>query len=294
MWYIFIPAVFFLLLFTFLFKTNKGKGIVGEFIINKFIVFFLNKNEYTLLKNVTLPTVDGTTQIDHIVVSRYGIFVIETKNYQGWIYGKEDDKLWTQKLFKKSYKFQNPIFQNYKHIKTIEENLKININKIFSVSVFMGGATFKNKRIENVVYPFGVIKYIKNKKSTLFSNIEVNRIINDLNNNRLKECRKTDKKHIEYINEIKNKKKNLLKEETVIVEIKKEVEDKEIKLLTTSKIAQKIKLKTDPFILLLIENDYLKSDEKGNQLTDKSVELGAVFKKSKFNSYYLWPENFKI
>ena len=46
-------------------KSNWFKGIVGEFIINLQAKFFLNKDEYHLIKNVTLPTTDGTTKIDH-------------------------------------------------------------------------------------------------------------------------------------------------------------------------------------------------------------------------------------
>jgi restriction system protein len=74
-WY-FIP-IFILLA---LFKTPWFKGIFGEFQVNIAAKLLLNKEDYHLIKNVTLPTEEGTTQIDHIIVSKYGIFVIETKN----------------------------------------------------------------------------------------------------------------------------------------------------------------------------------------------------------------------
>jgi hypothetical protein len=54
--------------------------VLGEWQINWVIKFFLNKTDYHLIKTVTLPTDDGTTKIDHIIVSRYRVFVIETKN----------------------------------------------------------------------------------------------------------------------------------------------------------------------------------------------------------------------
>ncbi len=72
---------------------------MGEFIVNLATKISLDKTVYTLFKNVTLPTDDGTTQIDHIIVSKYGIFVVETKNMQGWIFGSAQQKSWTQKLF---------------------------------------------------------------------------------------------------------------------------------------------------------------------------------------------------
>ncbi len=75
----FIPI---LILLAFL-KSPYMKGVIGEFQVNLLANLMLDKQHYTLFKNVTLPTEDGTTQIDHIIVSRYGVFVIETKNMKG-------------------------------------------------------------------------------------------------------------------------------------------------------------------------------------------------------------------
>ena len=61
-------------------KSSWLKGVVGEIIVNLLAKWSLDKKKYHLLKNVTLPTIDGTTQIDHIIVSIYGVFVVETKN----------------------------------------------------------------------------------------------------------------------------------------------------------------------------------------------------------------------
>ena len=85
------------------------KGISGEFIVNILATLFLSKDKYHLLKNVTLPTGGGTTQIDHIIVSKYGVFVVETKNMKGWIFGGTYQKTWTQKIYKHTIKFQNPL-----------------------------------------------------------------------------------------------------------------------------------------------------------------------------------------
>ena len=50
---------------------------------------FLDSNVYVDINNITLPAANGTTQIDHVIVSRFGIFVVETKNMSGWIFGDE-------------------------------------------------------------------------------------------------------------------------------------------------------------------------------------------------------------
>jgi len=86
-WYL-IP----ILIFSIIIKSAWFKGVMGEWMVNLLIKIFLNKKQYHLIKNVTLPTTDGTTQIDHIIVSRYGIFVVETKNMKGWIFGSEKQR----------------------------------------------------------------------------------------------------------------------------------------------------------------------------------------------------------
>ena len=73
------------------------KGHVREWIVHLSARLLLPSNRYASFRNVTLPTPDGTTQIDHIFVSQFGVFVVETKNMKGWIFGSERQAQWTQK-----------------------------------------------------------------------------------------------------------------------------------------------------------------------------------------------------
>lgn len=83
----------------------------------------LPKDDYHVFNDVTLPTPKGTSQIDHLVVSRYGLFVIETKNYKGWIYGGENSEQWTQNIYGKKYSLYNPILQNAGHVRALRRVL---------------------------------------------------------------------------------------------------------------------------------------------------------------------------
>lgn len=191
-------------------KTAWFKGVVGEASVNLSAKFLLNKNEYHLVKNVTLPTEDGdgTTQIDHIIVSKYGVFVVETKNMKGWIFGKPSQKMWTQKIYKNSHKFQNPLHQNYKHIKTLQSCLSIEESKIFSLIVFVGDSSFKTEMPDNVTYGGGYARFIKSKKDALFSDDEVQSILFQVQEGRLKPSLKTSRNHIKHVKQIVNEKKN--------------------------------------------------------------------------------------
>ncbi|MFJ8219112.1 MULTISPECIES: nuclease-related domain-containing protein [Bacillus cereus group] len=120
--------IFELILIVFLIPLNivlkkhvpKWKGKAGEKLVKR-ILGKLDPTSYYVLHDVMVHTEYGdTTQIDHIVIAETGVFVIETKNYEGWIFGSEKSARWTQGIFRKKSSFQNPFRQNYKHIKAME------------------------------------------------------------------------------------------------------------------------------------------------------------------------------
>ena len=196
-----------ILILSFL-KTPWFKGVCGEFYVHLLAKIHLNKDKYHVLKNVTLPTGDGTTQIDHIIVSKYGVFVIETKNMKGWIFGDASQRMWTQKIFKYSEKFLNPLHQNYKHVETLKSILELNDQQIFSVVVFVGSSTFKTDMPENVINGPGLIKYIKSKDQQVLFDADVQMILSKIEAERLVPSRKTTKAHINHVKEIVEEKQN--------------------------------------------------------------------------------------
>src|ERR1044071_6399221 len=90
------------------FQVRTGQNR-GEAAVHKVIVANFHSPQYHLLNNLTIPFQDGTTQIDHILISTKGIFVIETKNYSGWIFGDDKSKQWMQVIYRVKNRFQNPI-----------------------------------------------------------------------------------------------------------------------------------------------------------------------------------------
>ena len=93
----------------------------GEALVRHSLEKYCKNKDAHVLNCITLRLEDGsTTQIDHIVVSTKGIFVIETKHYKGWIFGNARSKAWAQIIYKNKYLFQNPLFQNYKHVKEVQ------------------------------------------------------------------------------------------------------------------------------------------------------------------------------
>jgi len=187
-------------------KTPWFKGWIGELQINLITKFFLSKDTYHLIKNVTIPADGGTTQIDHVIVSRFGVFVVETKNLRGWIFGKKGDAYWTQKLYRHSEKFQNPLRQNYKHTKELSEILGISEDKMHSVVVFTGDSSFKTDMSENVTNPRGYIRYIRSQTKPVLAEGEVSRIIKSIAEKRLVPGLKTHFQHVKHVKDIKAEK----------------------------------------------------------------------------------------
>ncbi|MBR2086354.1 MAG: NERD domain-containing protein [Oscillospiraceae bacterium] len=90
-----------------------------------------------ILRNLFLPKDDGgTSEIDLVFITQKGIFVIESKNYSGWIFGRESDQYWTQSMPDRSkHRFYNPIKQNKTHIKWLRQYLGQDV-PLFSFIVF--------------------------------------------------------------------------------------------------------------------------------------------------------------
>lgn len=184
------------------FKSSWFKGVAGEFVVNFSLEFQLDKDKYRLIKNVTLPTEDGSTQIDHIIVSEFGVFVVETKNMKGWIFGSPIQKTWTQKIYKHSNKFQNPLHQNYKHLKTLETLLGLNEQQLHSVIVFVGDSTFKTEMPENVTYGGGYARYIKSKRTPVLTASQVVEITEKIEQGRIPSSFKTNREHVRHVKNI--------------------------------------------------------------------------------------------
>jgi hypothetical protein len=177
------------------------KGLSGELQSTLAQKVFLDRNVYHDINNVTLPTANGTTQIDHVIVSRFGIFVVETKNMSGWIFGDEKSPEWTQSLpGGRKFRFQNPLHQNHKHVKAIQEFLGIEDEKIFSVVMFWGEAEFKTPMPPNVM-THGYVPYIKSKLDVLFTGEEMDDLILAIKTGMLAKTWATRREHVAGLKE---------------------------------------------------------------------------------------------
>jgi len=180
-----------------LFK-GRIKGYAGEQFVRFWLSLFLSKKKYQIIHNVTIPSRDITTQIDHLILSEFGVFVIETKNKSGLIYGGEHDKNWTQKIGRRTHKIQNPIHQNYGHIKALSYQLKVAEKNFHSLVVFVGDAKLR-KVPDNVGNLGQAIATIKLQKKSILSQKELEQILHRLLEIRLPPTWKTNREHVRNV-----------------------------------------------------------------------------------------------
>lgn len=176
------------------------KGRMGEYQV-KSTLKKLDIEKYIVLNDLFIANEKGeTTQIDHVVISVYGIFVIETKNYKGWITGNKDSLYWKQTIYKRKEKLFNPIKQNKAHINKLKELLNEYPDVPFiSIVAFSNGSTFKFDTPYGVMHISDVLKFILSYEKPVITFDEVEIISEIINKAKIEPTREAKAEHIKRI-----------------------------------------------------------------------------------------------
>ena len=156
-----------------------------------------------------------STQIDHLIVSPYGLFIIETKNHKGFIFGDMDNKIWTQVLNGENgkrvyggrthYTFYNPVKQNQGHILELSKQLKIPINYMTGMIVFTSPDAYIGNVNCNCCYTLDMLyEAILSFDKQLWSNkqtIKIIQMVEKLNNSSYLKS----KEHEIYVKDIQHR-----------------------------------------------------------------------------------------
>lgn len=180
-------------------RANREIGAKGEKCVAKALASIARSKHCKVINNLYLPLYDTTTEIDHILIGPFGAVVIESKAYNGEVYGTAKEKEWTQIIGEKKNKFYNPLMQNKTHMDCIHHILiKNDVYRVEleSLVVFSG-----DKCEVNVPHNLPVIKlselkkHFKKPKYSQDKGIDVQKVYDTLMANRV-----TDKKLLEKHN----------------------------------------------------------------------------------------------
>ena len=182
-------------------RTKHAKGVLGEFAGKLAVRQWLPESGYELFSDVMLQDKRGTTQIDHVVVSRFGIFVIEAKGISGKLYASSETKYRTWKVYRngRGYTFQNPYLQNYRHRCALSEVLDVPLEVLHDV-IFFPHEELVVVTPEKLLPSFvtgrrGLAAYVLSFKEQVFTAEEVSRLTAILSLKRMENSRENKKKH---------------------------------------------------------------------------------------------------
>lgn len=178
--YIFALGLLILLLaFVAMSQRSSTRGQWGEWMV-RCVLWFLPK-EYHVYNDIRLNANGRKCQIDHLIVSCYGIFVVETKSYLGLTCGYSKNKMWERFVLGKKYRTGNPLLQNQYHVEVLKKLLHdvkgLNETWLKSVVVFGFGSAIRIfDKPDNVMLLFHLNSYIRSFKESIISESAVKSI----------------------------------------------------------------------------------------------------------------------
>lgn len=176
-----LPNILLLVLFG---SKARFLGIMAERQLHRLLLRQLPVG-YQHYRNLILQTAQGDlTEIDHLVLSRFGIFVVEVKNYRGWIFGSDQQDYWTVQHFRRKHRFQNPLRQNYKHTEAVKFALGLTSQEskqVHSVVAFSERAALKTVLPANVCFIQQVPDFIQQFTQPCFSDEQLRQFAAKLN-----------------------------------------------------------------------------------------------------------------
>lgn len=106
-----------------------------------------------VVRNIYLPSNNGTTEIDMVGISKFGLFIIENKNYNAKVFGGRSVKYWTVDYMYDKHKLYNPYLQNLLHIRILEECFNINEDiPLYNIVIFSDKSNLEITGLDGTVF----------------------------------------------------------------------------------------------------------------------------------------------
>lgn len=152
-----------LLLLIFYLASPRYRGEIAERRVRRILAAGLDSRRYTVLNDVIIPSGGGTMRLDHVVVSKFGIFVIESQYARGWVSGTEVQDRWKQYYLGRFSRFENPVHRNRLQTEALAGMLDFPTLAFHRLVVLVGARGFKDQKPLNIVEPEKLIRYMRTK-----------------------------------------------------------------------------------------------------------------------------------
>ena len=174
-----------LLLLIFFLSSPRFRGDIAETRVRRLLATGLERNRFTVFNDIVLPSGGGTTRIDHVVVSKLGIFVIESHYVRGWISGTEVQDRWQQHLLGRSVRFDNPLHRNRLQVEALQRLLDYPAAVFQPLVVLVGLKGLKRQPSQKVLTAESLLERLRRDKQLRLSPEQADQAIRTIGERRL-------------------------------------------------------------------------------------------------------------
>ena len=158
----------------------RFRGDIAQTRVRRILAAGLEKNRYTLFNDITIPSGGGTVHIDHLIVSRFGIFVIKSQYVRGWVSGEEFQDRWKLYHWRRFTRIDNPLHRNALQVEALENILKVPSRTLHPIVVLVGQNGFKSAMPERVLTPEKLLAYMRKKARQVLDGEQADRVIKEI------------------------------------------------------------------------------------------------------------------
>ena len=153
---------------------------LGSWRVHRALLRSLPASHYSVFRDVTVCANRAgdrpRAQIGHVVVSPYGLFLIEARNLSGRVDGSENDALWTRYRFRSKQQFHNPLGQACNHVLALQDLTGLSASCFQSMAVFTGRVDFERPMPARVTQLGGLVPFIQVRTQELLGFEEAQRV----------------------------------------------------------------------------------------------------------------------
>ena len=178
-----------LLLLIFFLTSPRFRGDIAQSRVRRLLASGLESNRYTVFNDLVLADAGGTRQIDHVVISKFGIFVIESCYVRGWISGAEFQERWKRKSLWRRSQFDNPLHSSRLQAETLQRLLDYPASVFHPMVVLVGHKGARTRLPENVVGAEKLLASLRKKTVQLLDAEHAERAVRTIDQARLSASR---------------------------------------------------------------------------------------------------------
>jgi hypothetical protein len=161
-------------------SSPRHRGEIAEARVRRLLAAGLERSRYTVFNDLDVPSGGGTVHVDHVVVSKFGVFVIESQYARGWISGGEFQERWKQYHLGRFTRLDNPLHRNKIQVDALGRLLGLPRQKMHPLVVMVGQKGYKSPMPEQMVVPERLIRHIHRKGQQLLNDEQAVRVIEGL------------------------------------------------------------------------------------------------------------------